>query len=131
MTPHEIQRALRTITSRSFKREARFPVAILAQLAGVHRATIYLARDGRMVTDRIAEALSPVLTAILNGQLTAKRGHRTWQVWTVAKGRVEERRFPQPGKVGPGLGIGLRQVPQATVPVTPDGRAPRPKAPSR
>jgi hypothetical protein len=86
LSAYEIQRSLRLITSASWKREKRFPIALLANLAGVHRSSIYLARDGYYLTERVVAVLSPLLEAIVAGRLIAKRYGKLGRCW-----RVEER----------------------------------------
>jgi len=71
MTPAEIQRALRLITSKPQRQ--RFPITALAQLAGLSRETIYQARAGRGLTQRVVEALAPILASVLDGTLRARR----------------------------------------------------------
>ena len=63
MTKAEVTRALRLVTSQEFRRQRRFPIATLANLAGLSRMTLYRARDG-YVPDRVADVLSPLLEAI-------------------------------------------------------------------
>src|SRR5215471_8747278 len=84
MTPHEIQRALRLITSKPQRQ--RFPIETVAQLAGLSRETVYQARAGNGLTNRVVNALSPILTAIVTGELQAVRGR--W-LWTVRKQAME------------------------------------------
>ena len=89
MTAHEIQRSLRLITSKEFRRKQWFPVTVLAQLCGLSRETIYQARAGNSITARVIETLSPLLRDILAGKMTAKR--EAWQV-TVKEAEMEARR---------------------------------------
>lgn len=107
LSPAEIQRALRLITSPEFKRSNRFPMATIAQMAGVDRTSVYNARGGQLITPRIAAALSPILEAILAGKLRVERVNKHWQVKahnetpaSVEKGGMLERLFPaRPQKV--------------------------------
>ena len=80
MTKAEITRALRLITSPAFKRDrGRLPIAVLANLAGLSRLTLYRARDG-YVTDGVAELLSPLLEAILANDTRATRRQQRWMI---------------------------------------------------
>lgn len=104
LSPAEIQRALRLITSPEFKRANHFPITVLAHMCGLHRSSIYNARDGRHLTQRLAETLSPVLEDILAGKLQAQR-HNGYQVKAINEQRVEqggmlERLFPPRGRTG-------------------------------
>ena len=93
MKGHEIQRALRLITAPDWKRHGRFPIAVIAQLAGVDRTLVYLLRDGQCLTGRVLECLSPVLEDILAGKLKAERRGRRWMVRSVENPEMGERRF--------------------------------------
>ena len=94
MLPHEIQRALRLITSEAFRRERYFPITALAGMSGLSRETIYQARNGNGITKRVAEALSPLLTDVLEGRIVArwKAGYSIDTV-DVRKDEREERQF--------------------------------------
>lgn len=80
LSVYEIQHALRLITSPEFKRQGRFPIAVLAQLSGLSRQVIYRARDGYWITDRVTQVLSPLLKAIVSRELVARRGRWHWSV---------------------------------------------------
>lgn len=93
MQAHEVQQALRLITSASWKRTKHFPITVLAGMSGLSRQTIYQARAGKGLTQRVVQLLSPLLSDILDGKLLA-----TWQAhYTVGVSRaaMEERRFFQ------------------------------------
>src|SRR5215471_18474914 len=98
MTPHEIQRALRLITSKPQRQ--RFPITALAQLAGLSRETVYQARNGNGLTPRVVEVLWPLLRDILDGSLQACQERRSGRTSVfrvtcpVEQGRVEERDAP-------------------------------------
>lgn len=98
MNASEVQRALRLITSASWKRTNRFPITVLAAMSGLSRQTIYQARNGKGLTHRVVNVLSTPLRDILNGTLQA-----TWQAhYTVGVSRaeMEERQFFHDGSVG-------------------------------
>jgi len=86
MKPHEIQRALRLITSNEFKRNSRFPITVLAEMAGLSRTSIYRARNGTLLTNRVVTVLGPLLKDILSGCSIAYRGR--W-LWSVAEGKMQ------------------------------------------
>jgi hypothetical protein len=90
MTPAEVQRALRSITSPAFQRKRYFPVTVIAQMAGLSRETVRLARHGLWLTPRVVEALSPILSDVLAGRLVARRN--AWQV-EAKDTAMEERQF--------------------------------------
>jgi len=95
MQPHEIQRALRLITSTQFKRDRRFPIAVLARLSGLSRAILYEARAGRYLTPRVIASLTPLLTAIIAGALRVERRERTWRVSTVGQLEMYPSQFSE------------------------------------
>lgn len=90
MSPSEVQRALRIITSPAWKRTKRFPITVLANLANLSRETVYQARNGQGLTKRVVNVLSPLLTDIVSGRITAEQTGRTWSVRNAG---MEERRF--------------------------------------
>ena len=94
MPPQEIVRALRLITSPEWKRTKRIPITALANLAGLSRETIYQARNGKGLTQRVVETLAPLLRAVLNGDLEMIRGRF---LWTVRQAGMEKRWFSSVG----------------------------------
>ena len=105
MTAAEIQRALRLITSKPQRQ--RFPVTTIAQLAGLSRETIYQARAGRGLTERVVEALAPVLRDVLTGSLQACQERRS--------GRTQVQRLTRDNfgscQAAPGCSVGLYDAP--------------------
>lgn len=77
MTAHEVQRALRLITSKDFRRQHHFPITVLSQLSGLSRQAIYQARAGNGLTHRVITVLTPLLLDILAGKISAAK---RWQV---------------------------------------------------
>jgi len=94
MAAADVVRYLRLLTSPQWKRTRRFPVATIAQLAGVSRETVYQARRGNSLTPRVVAVLEPVLAAIVEGKVEVTRGR--WY-WSVKDSRMEERRFSMVG----------------------------------
>jgi hypothetical protein len=94
MTPREVQRALRLITSTEFRRQRYFPISVLANMSGLSRECIYQARAGNLLTQRVVELLGPLLNDIIAGRMKA-----TWQAGygvdrvTVNDQPMEERWF--------------------------------------
>ena len=76
MSPADIQRALRWITSP----ESKFPLALVASLSGLSRMQLYRARDGNGITERVQSLLSPLLSDVLSGRVTAYRVRNEWRV---------------------------------------------------
>ena len=72
LPPHQIVRFLRLIGSPACRGDKRVPLAIIANLAGVSRLTLYRARDGRTSADT-AEILTPIVRAFEAGKLRFRR----------------------------------------------------------
>ena len=102
MTPAEVQRALRLITSPTQRRQRYFPASVIAALAGLSRTTLYHARAGNRLTPGVVASLAPILTSVLAGKLQAKRnGGYTLTERSqsdVTRGGRQERRFSPPAR---------------------------------
>lgn len=96
MTPHEVQRALRMITSPTWRRTKRFPITVIANMSGLSRMTLYQARNGNRLTKHVVTVLSPILTDILAGKLKAR--WKAGYTLDVTRGQMEERQFSPAGQ---------------------------------
>lgn len=101
MTPAEVQRALRMVTSNEFRRDRYFPVSVIANISGLSRECIYQARAGRLLTPRVVNVLSPILQDILSGKRKAFKPK--WQVLDAGASRGDGWKnagFPTARRVG-------------------------------
>lgn len=70
----EIVRALRLITSPAYRREqGHIPMTVLAAMAGVDRTTLNWVRNEYRNTEDMRARLSPVIRAVLDGELRFRR----------------------------------------------------------